>query len=329
VLYWYRYGPSTVVTQNVKGHQAQSSYSCLLFFFLLLETFPYSPYTRAMESEDVKRLIEREIRAAVAEVFADQPDIAVPPPGAAAAAVAVNTVAVKLPDFWTSDPDMWFFQAECAFNRSRITASYTKFEYVVMKLPEEVVVSVRSLLLAMDPASLDAYEQLKTQLTSSYGKSRWQRGFALLDHPELGDRRPSHMMAAMLALLPPGGVADTLFLCLFLRRLPAGMRDHLAAADFKTAAEMSAHADLLWDARAGQSVAAVAAEMMPVYTRSSSPRDSQRSSSPPLREGRRTGRRRPTPHSESGRLNPGFCKAHSKFGAKAYYCTAPCSWEED
>jgi hypothetical protein len=279
-----------------------------------------------MDPEDVKRFIEREIRAAVAEVL---PEVPVPPPGAAAA-VDVNHVALKLPDFWTSDPDMWFFQAECAFNRSRITASYTKFEHVVMKLPEEVVISVRSLLLAMDPASLDAYEQLKTQLTSSYGKSRWQRGFALLDHPELGDRRPSHMMAAMLALLPPGGVADTLFLCLFLRRLPAGMRDHLAAADFKTAAEMSAHADLLWDARAGQTVAAVAAELMPVYhNRSSSPRDSQRSSSPPGREGRRPDRRRPTPHSETGRLNPGVCKSHAKYGAKAYYCTSPCSWEEN
>ena len=136
------------------------------------------------------------------------------------------------------------------------------------------------------------------------------------------------MMAAMLALLPPGGVADTLFLCLFLRRLPAGMRDHLAAADFKTAAEMSAHADLLWDARAGQTVAAVAAEMMmPVY-RSSSPRDSQRSSSPPGREGRRTERRRATPHSETGRLNPGFCKIHAKYGAKANYCMGNCSWED-
>jgi hypothetical protein len=278
-----------------------------------------------MEEDDLKQFVELQIRAAVAAALAHP---AVPPPPADAA-VNVAHVAVKLPEFWTSDPDMWFFQAECAFNRSRITASYTKFEHVVMHLPEAVVVSVRSLLLGMEPTAVDAYEQLKNQLTSSYGKSRWQRGFALLDHPELGDRRPSHMMAEMLALLPPGGVADTLFLCLFLRRLPAGMRDHLAAADFKTAAEMSSHADLLWDARAGQTVSAVAAELMPVRYRSSSPRDSQRSSSPPAASGRHQARRRPTPHSETGRLNPGICKTHAKYGAKAYYCTAPCSWEED
>jgi len=273
-------------------------------------------------------MVEREIRATVTAALA--PQIAEPAPGAA---VNVSHVAVKLPDFWTSDPDMWFFQAECAFNRSRITASYTKFEHVVMKLPEAVIVSVRSLLLGMEPTAVDAYEQLRAQLTTSYGKSRWQRGFALLDHPDLGDRRPSHMMSEMLALLPAGASPDTVFLCLFLSRLPAGMRDHLAAADYKTAAEMSAHADLLWDARAGGTVAAVeVAEVMPVlYARSSSPRDSQRSSSPPSGP-RSSGRhrvRRATPHNEAGRLNPGLCAPHARYGSKAWTCVLPCSWEDD
>jgi hypothetical protein len=44
------------------------------------------------------------------------------------------------------------------------------------------------------------------------------------------------MMNEMLALLPAGARADdTLFLALFLLRLPVSMRDHLAAADHKTA----------------------------------------------------------------------------------------------
>jgi hypothetical protein len=223
---------------------------------------------------------------------------------------------------------MWFFQAECAFNRSRITASYTKFEHVVMRLPEAVVVSVRSLLLGMDPTAADAYEQLKAQLSSSYGKTRWQRGFALLDHPELGDRRPSHMMAEMLALLPPGGVADTLFLCLFLRRLPASMRDHLAAADSKTAAEMAAHADLLWDARAGQPAAAGFGVMPVQYGRSSSPRDSQRSSSPRDLGRKPRARRDQTPHPD-GRRSDGLCASHAKWGVKAWHCTLPCTWEDE
>jgi len=273
----------------------------------------------------MKELIERQIRRVVSAEMAAQ----TPPPPPAAAAVNVDHVAVKLPEFWTTDPDMWFFQAECAFNRAHITSSRTRFEHVVMKLPEAVIVSVRSLLLAMDPAAADAYEQLKAQLSSSFCKTRWQRGFELLDHPELGDRRPSRMMSEMLALLPPGTEADTLFLCLFLRRLPASMRDHLAAADYKTAAEMAAHADLLWDARTGQPAAAGFGVMPVQYGRSSSPRDSQRSSSPSRDGGRQPrARRDQTPH-PTGRRSDGLCASHAKWGSKAWHCTLPCDWEDE
>jgi hypothetical protein len=223
-----------------------------------------NPEAAAAATEAV---IQLQITRAVAAAIAAQ--IAAPAAGVPAAPVA--HVAVKLPTFWTTDPDMWFFQAECSFNRSRITTSYTKFEHVVMKLPEEVRISVRNLLQELTPATVDAYEQLKEALTASYGQTRWQRGFAIIDHPDLGDRRPSRMMSEMLALLPTGTAPDLLFLCLFLRGLPASMRDHLAAADHKTTAAMAAHADLLWDSRAGQSVASVTDSVAAVSLRGRSP----------------------------------------------------------
>jgi hypothetical protein len=207
--------------------------------------------------------IQLQITRAVAAAMAAH----VAAPAAAVPVVPVAHFAVKLPTFWTTDPDMWFFQAECSFNRSRITTSYTKFEHVVTRLPEEVMISVRCLLQEMTPTTEDAYEQLKEALTTSYGRTRWQRGFAIIDHPDLGDRRPSRMMSEMLALLPTGTAPDLLFLCLFLRRLPASMRDHLAAADHKTTAAMAAHADLLWDSRAGQSVASIAESVAAVAAR--------------------------------------------------------------
>ncbi len=70
--------------------------------------------------------------------------------------------------------------------------------------------------------------------------------------PPLGDRHPSHLMHEMLAQLPTGENKDgAIFLGIFLRKLPAMMRDHLAAANHATAAAMAAHADVLWDARCG------------------------------------------------------------------------------
>ena len=33
----------------------------------------------------------------------------------------VAKVSVKLPDFWTEDPDLWFLHAEAAFRNAQIT----------------------------------------------------------------------------------------------------------------------------------------------------------------------------------------------------------------
>jgi hypothetical protein len=165
---------------------------------------------------------------------------------------------------------MWFSQAEAQFRRARITAQTTMYDYVLMKLPEDVVMSVRALVplvsaIEADPVKLEeSYTLIKEALLGSYGKTKWQMAYALLDHPELGDRRPSAMMAEMLALRYEATAPDSLFLALFLRRLPSSIRDHLAAANHTTAAEMATHADILWDARNSATVSAVS-NRSPLY----------------------------------------------------------------
>ncbi len=100
----------------------------------------------------------------------------------------------------------------------------------------------------------------------------------MIKHPDLGDRRPSALMDEMLALLTGARSDDTIFLALFLLRLPTSMRDHLAAADHKTAADMAHHADTIWDSRAGESaVTAVSAPVDAVVSHSPA-RDSRRRS---------------------------------------------------
>jgi hypothetical protein len=60
------------------------------------------------------------------------------------------------------------------------------------------------------------------------------------------------MRNKMLALIPTSSNKDDyIFLGIFLRKLPSSMREHLAAANHTTAATMSTHADILWDAKAG------------------------------------------------------------------------------
>ena len=58
------------------------------------------------------------------------------------------------------------------------------------------------------------------------------------------------MMDSMLSLLPQDEPAGSLFLGLYMRRLPQDMRDHLATHQFDSPHEMAETTDLLWDAAA-------------------------------------------------------------------------------
>jgi hypothetical protein len=160
--------------------------------------------------------------------------------------------------------------------------------------------------------------------------TKWQMAYALLDHPDLGDRRPSAMMAEMLSLRYETTAPDSLFLALFLRRLPPSIRDHLSAANHTTATEMSTHADILWDARNTTSVSVVSDSLAAVSVRSASPNrraksPDRRARSPDRRGGGQPPPRRPTPgHTD------GLCKNHRRFGDKAYNCNwKGCKWAEN
>ena len=105
----------------------------------------------------------------------------------------VAKVSVKLPDFWTEDPDLWFLHAEAAFRNAQITQSITKFDHIV-----QIMVSVRGLIMGSAASSETPYEDLKAKLVSSYTLSRWQKVSKLIHHPGLGDRRLTALMDAML-----------------------------------------------------------------------------------------------------------------------------------
>ena len=273
-------------------------------------------------AEDAAAL-QAQINAAVIAALAAQAAAVVP--------AQVAHVAVKLPDFWVKDPKMWFAQAEAQFRRARVTAETTMYDYVLMKLPQDVVMSVRALVSAIeaDPVKQEqSYTLMKEALLGSYGMTKWQMAYSLLDHPDLGDRRPSAMMAEMLSLRYETTAPDSLFLALFLRRLPASIRDHLAAANHTTATEMATHADILWDARSTTAVSAVTDSLAAVSVRSASPRYSRspdrRARSPVNRGGGgRQPPRPPTPGRQDGKSSSNknkWCFNHKKYGDKAYTC---------
>jgi hypothetical protein len=140
----------------------------------------------------------------------------------------------------------------------------------------------------------------------------------------------------MLALLPTGENKDgTIFLGIFLRKLPATMRDHLAADNHATAAAMSAHAGTLWDAGCGEpSVSHLLVASITAVANMTVSRDSHRRSpgrrSPDWRRRQSQQGCRPTPGLDPRRRDSSaLCFYHSWFGQKAVKCEAPCSWTEN
>ena len=93
------------------------------------------------------------------------------------------------------------------------------------------MVSVRGLIMGSAASSETPYEDLKAKLVSSYTLSSWQKVSKQIHHPGLGDRRPTALMDAMLALLPEDKKPGCLFQGLFRERLPVKMREHLVSRE--------------------------------------------------------------------------------------------------
>ena len=259
----------------------------------------------------------------------------------------INAVSkVNLPTFWEADPVLWFRQCESAFRRHGANiSSGVKFDHVVGKLPNSVSLSCRSLLLDINFEDTDAYERLKAHLCKNFGKSKWQMGYALLDSPGLGDRRPSQLLQDMRAMLPPNEAEGTIFQCLFLKKLPTQMSDAIMAANLEEIEAMAEMADRLFDRPATPSVAAVSqcCQHVAAVDSKRTGRSPNRNSNSPVRRsatpGKRRGSSRGTFQQFCERNGPvsawtagakkNWCYAHKYFGDRARTCDPPCSYSEN
>ena len=67
-----------------------------------------------------------------------------------------NAVRLKLPTVWTSQPQVWFQQAQAQFTISGITSDQTKYAYTIAALDQDTAVRLLDLLRA--PPTENKYE---------------------------------------------------------------------------------------------------------------------------------------------------------------------------
>ena len=125
----------------------------------------------------------------------------------------------KLPEYWDHAPGMWFARAEFCFETAGIFVEWQRFAYAIDALSYESLKLVNDLLLQL-PAERP-YSILKERLLLASQLTAVQMAEKVMKMPDLGDRQPSQLLAAMLEFCPPGQQTSPFFRAAFLTRLPA------------------------------------------------------------------------------------------------------------
>ena len=254
--------------------------------------------------------------------MAEEQQQAPPPPETAAVHPA------RLADYCAESPQAWFRCIASTFAIANITNAKTKFHMAVAKLPISLMDSIGH--LCDNPNRVpDPYTELQNILIRSYGLSDAQKTARLLDHPGLGCNKPSVMWDQLAAMRPDD--VDVIMRVLFLRKLPAYIRDVINPKDHRTAEELTQRCNEIWENRAESASAAAAAAVH----RPTSPARGNRRSSSPFRgrkpaKAKPSHRRSPTPAAaRGGQDTTGFCFYHARFLNRAQKCEPGCTYQEN
>ena len=219
----------------------------------------------------------------------------------------VSAVSIKLPEFWTTPPEIWFAKVEAQFGTRNITHDSTKYDYVVSALDFKTAEEVHDNLVNR-PAE-GRYESLKKALIKVFGKSQAQRDNELLNLNGLGDKNPTALLRKINSL---NDDPKTLKRAFFLSNLPEDVRKILAGQDFADLKRLAGAADRVWEARlsttnihnlhtSDQPLASVEAITIPKYQ-------------PPRRVG------------PSSTAHATVCYYHTRFGPQARNCQPGCKF---
>lgn len=143
---------------------------------------------------------------------------------------SIAGMPVRLPEFWPSDPAVWFVQGEAQFASHRITSQETKFNSVAVALPPAIAMEVRDILLHRPQD--EPYTKPKEEIIKRTTASARRRLQQLLTTEDLGDQKPAQLLRRMQHLLgdKSSTIDQTLLREHILQRLPNPVRMILASA---------------------------------------------------------------------------------------------------
>jgi hypothetical protein len=107
----------------------------------------------------------------------------------------INTVQLKIPPFWKTDPELWFFQVEAQFATAYIRSDLSKYNQIVGNLDSDTLSSVSDII--KHPPANDKYITLKNRLTNQFTESDRKKLHTLFSDLSLNDNKPSDLLRQM------------------------------------------------------------------------------------------------------------------------------------
>jgi hypothetical protein len=225
---------------------------------------------------------------------------------------------LKLPVFWTTDPELWFVQIEAQFTARNITSDLAKYSHLVSALSAEIAFNVRDVL--MDPPPTNKYQLLKTTIITQTADEVQIR--ELITTEQMEDKKPAQFLKRLKQLRGKNktAVPDELLRHIFLQRLPHTAQVALTIAEKTDLDQMAIVADKVMAISPTTLAAAEAAS-----SESNIRQELEELKRRVAREveGRRTSQRQ----KKAKDTEKEVCSYHQRFGASATKCREPCSYQ--
>jgi len=141
----------------------------------------------------------------------------------------INRIGLRIPEFTPADPELWFSIMDRSFQAAGITTDSTKFGYALTAIGPRYTLEVRDII--MNPPATNAYQTLRT----------------VLEHEEIGDRKPSQFLRHLRGLAG-SVVGDGVLRTIWLSRLPTHVQPHLVTRANDTIDQLADIADAIMEA---------------------------------------------------------------------------------
>lgn len=256
----------------------------------------------------------------------------------------INRVALRMPAFWPEEPELWFAQLESQFIICGITQDSTKYAYALSQIDTKHAREIKDLIT--NPPAAEKYETIKKTLISRLSVSQEQRTRQLLEHEELGDRKPSQFLRH-LKTLAGQTVPDTLLRTLWMGRLPTQTQIILATRTQDCLDDVAEQADKIHEVDY-RAVVATATKQKATTTENSleeqikrltkqvaslTAKVAQRSRKDYRERSRSRSRSRYRYRNEKKTENKekdnGVCYYHRRFKGEATKCAKPCTYKAE